>query len=142
MAPCLLAGTDLVQDCFWVGSSTRFFSKRRKLWKVLIGILRKENKSHANLNVQTTFEVRCLNVFSWAQALLDALESGKLGGAGLDVHWEEPADPADPLYQHPNVQATPHTGVCTHDVIDAYAALLVENIVRRREGRELVHRLV
>lgn len=76
------------------------------------------------------------------QALLEALESGKLGGAGLDVHWEEPADPTDRLYQHPNVQATPHTGVCTHDVIDAYAALLVENIVRRREGRELLRRLV
>lgn len=77
-----------------------------------------------------------------SQELLEALESGKLGGAGLDVHWEEPADPSDPLYQHPNVQATPHTGVCTHDVIDAYAALLADNIVRRREGRELVHRLV
>ncbi|BDA49244.1 D-3-phosphoglycerate dehydrogenase [Coccomyxa sp. Obi] len=76
------------------------------------------------------------------EALLEALQSGKLGGAGLDVHWEEPADPQDPLYQHPSVQATPHTGVCTQDVIDAYVDLMVDNIVRRREGRELIHRLV
>ncbi len=83
-----------------------------------------------------------VDVFVVRQALLEALQSGKVGGAGLDVHWEEPADPQDPLYQHPNVQATPHTGVCTHDVIDAYVDLMVDNIVRRREGRELIHRLV
>ena len=27
------------------------------------------------------------------QALLESLEAGHLGGVGLDVHWEEPADP-------------------------------------------------
>src|SRR5262245_48501109 len=41
-------------------------------------------------------------------ALERALDSGHLGGAGLDVFWEEPWNPADPLYHRPNVVVTPH----------------------------------
>ena len=43
-------------------------------------------------------------------ALLAALESGQLGGAGLDVYAREPADPASALLRHPRVLATPHVG--------------------------------
>ncbi|MGQ7296181.1 C-terminal binding protein [Quadrisphaera sp. KR29] len=41
-------------------------------------------------------------------ALEDALASGQLAGAGLDVWWTEPADPADPLLRDPRVLVTPH----------------------------------
>jgi phosphoglycerate dehydrogenase-like enzyme len=40
-------------------------------------------------------------------ALEDALASGKIASAGLDVYWEEPPDPKDPIFNY-NVMATPH----------------------------------
>ena len=44
------------------------------------------------------------------EALRAALESGCLGGYGLDTFYEEPGDANDPLLQFPNVIITPHLG--------------------------------
>lgn len=73
------------------------------------------------------------------EALLQALDEqpGRLGGVGLDVHWHEPADPLDPLYAHPKVLALPHAGVASVEVYEAYAELLVGNIISCREGGAL-----
>ena len=45
-------------------------------------------------------------------ALLEALNSGKVRAAGLDVFVEEPSANAE-LYSHPNVSCTPHIGAAT-----------------------------
>jgi D-3-phosphoglycerate dehydrogenase len=45
--------------------------------------------------------------------LLDALNSGKVKGAGLDVFEKEPVEPDNPLVKHPNVICTPHLGAST-----------------------------
>ena len=44
------------------------------------------------------------------RALLDALRSGTLGGAGLDVYDQEPLPPGHPLTELDNVVLSPHLG--------------------------------
>ncbi len=48
------------------------------------------------------------------QDLLEALNSGKLGGAGLDVFENEPT-PMPELLHHPNVSVSPHIGASTKE---------------------------
>lgn len=67
-------------------------------------------------------------------ALHQALASGRLQGAGLDVYWKEPVDPADPLLALPNVVATPHIAGDTVDVEERIAQLAAENIRRISRG--------
>jgi phosphoglycerate dehydrogenase-like enzyme len=67
-------------------------------------------------------------------ALLDALRSGHLAGAGVDVWWEEPADPADPLLAMPNVLLTPHIAADTAETELRLAELTAENVRRIVRG--------
>src|SRR5205814_128740 len=48
-------------------------------------------------------------------ALLSSLESGRIGGFGLDVGYEEPAKPGDKLLGHKAVLLTPHTAIAGRD---------------------------
>ena len=48
-------------------------------------------------------------------ALLAALDSGRIGGFGLDVGYEEPTKPDDKLLSYPNVLLTPHTAIAGRD---------------------------
>jgi glyoxylate reductase len=45
------------------------------------------------------------------EALMEALEIGRLGGFGLDVGYEEPARDDEPLLAYPNVVYMPHTAI-------------------------------
>ncbi|MFQ5874083.1 MAG: 2-hydroxyacid dehydrogenase [Dehalococcoidia bacterium] len=66
-------------------------------------------------------------------ALVDALGRGRLAGAGLDVFWEEPIDPQDPIFKY-NVVATPHVAGVTDTSYDEIARGLAENVERLRAG--------
>jgi glyoxylate reductase len=55
-------------------------------------------------------------------ALLTALDSGQLTGAGLDVHAIEPADANSALVRHPKVLALPHIGSATVPTRERMAA--------------------
>ena len=72
-------------------------------------------------------------------ALLAALREERLAGAGLDVYWNEPADPADPLLALPNVIATPHVANMTQETIETIARASVENIRRIQAGMPPMH---
>ena len=62
-------------------------------------------------------------------ALLKALKSGKLGGAGLDVYCAEPPLNLE-LVRLPNVVCTPHIGAQTEEAQKAASVLLAEKICR------------
>jgi phosphoglycerate dehydrogenase-like enzyme len=67
-------------------------------------------------------------------ALRHSLEKGHLGGAGLDVFWEEPVDPSHPLFSFPNVIATPHVAGLTDASYSGIAAVVVDNVKRHAQG--------
>lgn len=74
------------------------------------------------------------------QALIQALRSGWIGGAGLDVAEVEPLPSNSPLYGMPNVIITPHiAGVSVH-YEQRLAQLFVENLRRYRAGEPLLNR--
>lgn len=66
--------------------------------------------------------------------LLWAIDSGRLGAAGLDVLAQEPADPANPLLDRPNVLLTPHAAGYSDQVVDDLQRLAVEEIARVLTG--------
>jgi phosphoglycerate dehydrogenase-like enzyme len=63
-------------------------------------------------------------------ALLDALNSGILAGAALDVVKSEPIDPSNPILSHPNVVMTPHVAVNTRHVSKRRAEALRANLIK------------
>ncbi len=67
------------------------------------------------------------------QALYDAMVSGTIAGAGLDVFWEEPPDPNDPVFAC-NVLATPHIAGSTDLSMQGIVKGVAENIKRIRQG--------
>jgi phosphoglycerate dehydrogenase-like enzyme len=71
-------------------------------------------------------------------ALIAALDDGQLAGAGLDVYWNEPPDPDDPIFAR-NVLATPHIGGVTEMSYRATAREIAANVERLRGGEQLAH---
>ena len=61
-------------------------------------------------------------------ALLAALDSGKLMGAGLDVFVGEPS-PREDVLQHPGITLTPHTGASTLEAQDKIGIELAEKLI-------------
>eukprot|EP01135_Chromosphaera_perkinsii_P000541 Nk52_evm3s123 gene=Nk52_evmTU3s123 len=72
-------------------------------------------------------------------ALLEALNSGKCGGAALDVFSTEPPTDAanNPLIQHPNLVCTPHLGASTEEAQLKVAEEIALSVVAARDGKPI-----
>ncbi len=81
--------------------------------------------------------VRVLNVARGGiideDALLAALDSGKVAGAALDVFENEPATEC-PLIEHPKVIATPHIGASTQEAQDRAGVMIAEFVSAALKG--------
>ena len=68
-------------------------------------------------------------------ALADALNSGKLAGAGIDVFEMEPPVPeTHPLLQAKNVLATPHVAFATKEALEKRAVIVFDNVEKWLKG--------
>lgn len=70
-------------------------------------------------------------------AVVDALRSGRLAGAYLDVFAHEPLPPDSPLWRLPHVIATPHSAGFSDGNAARVDALFLDNLVRWRRGQPL-----
>jgi phosphoglycerate dehydrogenase-like enzyme len=70
-------------------------------------------------------------------ALIDALRTGHLGGAGLDVRGQEPPPDAAGLADLPNVVLTPHVAAGTGADLMADVRTVLDNVARVRRGERL-----
>ncbi|MFU8817227.1 MAG: 2-hydroxyacid dehydrogenase [Pseudomonadales bacterium] len=75
-------------------------------------------------------------------ALLEALQSGPLAGAGLDVFAAEPLAPGHPLTRRDDVVLAPHVAWLTGETLERSLAVAVANCQALLAGGELRHRVV
>jgi phosphoglycerate dehydrogenase-like enzyme len=75
------------------------------------------------------------------RALFDALQSGRVSAAGLDVFALEPTGADNPLLSLPNVLATPHIAWLTPQTLERSIGVIVENCRRLRDGEPLLNRV-
>ena len=72
-------------------------------------------------------------------ALIAALESGKVAGAGLDVTYTEPCPPDNPLWTLPNVILTSHTAGASQNIAKRAMELFIDNMHKYVKGEPLAN---
>jgi phosphoglycerate dehydrogenase-like enzyme len=126
-APRLLGEADHVIDLLPANESTRGFMDAGKFSAMKAGSV------FYNIGRGTTVDQR---------ALLEALRSGHLGGAYLDVTDPEPLPPDHPLWSAPNCYITPHTAGGHIDERERLVRHFIDNLFRFTNGERLLNRIV
>ena len=75
-------------------------------------------------------------------ALYEALKSGHLNGAAMDVVESEPMTPDHPLLSLDNVVVTPHIAMYSKEAINAVSLICAENVVACLTGGQMINRVV
>nr|CAD6615829.1 2-hydroxyacid dehydrogenase [Rhizobium sp. Khangiran2] len=71
------------------------------------------------------------------QALLEALRSGQIRGAGIDVYDQEPLPADHPIRTLPNALVTPHLGYSVRETFEAFYRQTVENLESWLDGQPI-----
>ena len=71
------------------------------------------------------------------RALVDALASGRLAGAAIDVYDKEPVSPNDELLDFENILVTPHIGFFTAEALERKATMTFQNVKAFMEGQPI-----
>lgn len=74
--------------------------------------------------------------------LYQALVSGHIAGAAMDVSEVEPMDTKNPLLTLDNVIVTPHIGMYSKEAIGAVSLICAQNVAACAKGEELQHKVV
>ena len=74
-------------------------------------------------------------------ALIEALKSGHLAAAGLDVFRDEPLPAGHPLLALPNVVCAPHLAWLTQETLERSIGTAMENVRRLGASEPLLHRV-
>jgi phosphoglycerate dehydrogenase-like enzyme len=75
------------------------------------------------------------------EALIDALQKGQIGGAGLDVFVQEPLPSTSPLWKLDNVIISPHIGGNTDHYHESAADIFAANLERYAANKDLFNRV-
>jgi phosphoglycerate dehydrogenase-like enzyme len=75
-------------------------------------------------------------------ALIEALKSGRVGAAYLDVTVPEPLPPAHPLWTTPNCYITPHSAGGRNNVNEALVRHFLENLAAFEKGGKMADRIL
>lgn len=68
------------------------------------------------------------------KAMVNALATGALAAAGIDIYPSHPVDPLSPLLDLPNVVLTPHIGGATEETIIRHSAAITTDVIRFSRG--------
>lgn len=72
-------------------------------------------------------------------ALAEAVGSGHLAGAALDVFAQEPLQPTSPLRDQPNITLTPHVAYLSADALEEVSTKAFSDIARLLKGQQVAH---
>ena len=104
-------------------------------------------KSHHMMNAQRFAQMKDGSIFLNVsrgglvdtEALIDAIDSGKFFGVGLDVIEGEPLEADHPIWSRDDVLITPHVGGMSPRRIERMIELFVENLRRYQAGERLLN---
>ena len=98
------------------------------------------NAKKIELMKPTAFLINCARAqIVVEQDLIKALKSKRIAGYATDVFWEEPPSADSPLFDAPNVIATPHIAAFSHQSSDLVSKTIATDVLRVLRGEKPIN---